>query len=402
MNRNTNFRLSAGLLAGCVTVLLVAGPAPADPPRKIEKKFANGSVLRFYGQINKGFLNYDDGQVTGNYDLIDNNNSNTRFGLTYTSDLGDAWKYLGTIEIQYAPFSTTSTSLSQPSPPSSAYDLTDANIRLIDNKFTSEGLGVFYLGQGDMVSYNTAEVDLSGTSVIARSAVQNIAGGQLLREADGTLSNVSINDAFNNYNGIGRRVRLRYDTPNLAGFSLRGSFGRNLLYTNTNAEKQEAVRNQNLYDLALAYNGESGDFKYEAQAAYSYQDAYTVSGKVTPSIEILDGSASVLHGPTGLNLTVALGQQDNGNYTGDYGYIKGGWQTDLVSWGKTAFAIDYYSGNEINGTGTSSQSTGLSVVQNITDWNTELWATYRTYSYDAATTDYDDAQAIFVGARFKF
>jgi hypothetical protein len=42
------------------------------------------------------------------------------------------------------------------------------------------------------------------------------------------------------------------------------------------------------------------------------------------------------------------------------------------------------------------------VVQNITNWNTELWATYRDYSYDDTKADYEDGQALFLGARFKF
>ena len=54
---------------------------------KIEKTFENGGTLRFYGQINKGVLSYDDGQETESYGLIDNDNSNTRFGLTYTQDV---------------------------------------------------------------------------------------------------------------------------------------------------------------------------------------------------------------------------------------------------------------------------------------------------------------------------
>lgn len=388
------------LASGAIVTATCA--ALADPLPKIEKTFANGSTLTFYGQINKGFLTYDDGEASRTYDFIDNYNSNTRVGLTYGTALGEGWTYTGTIEIQYDPFTTNTANLNQPTPPGSAWGLTDANIRLIDNRFESAEFGTLYLGQGNMASQNTAEVDLSGTSVIARSAVGNIAGGQLLRETDGKLSSVTISDAFTNYNGLGRRVRLRYDTPAFAGFTLRGSFGRDLLYTSTDADKQSAVRDQDLYDLALAYEGSSGDFKYEAQAAYSYQDAYTSGGKLTQSVEILDGSGSVLHGPTGLSLTVALGQQDNGTTTGSYGYIKGGWQTDLVKWGKTAFAVDYYDGTDINGAGTESRSTGLSVVQNVTDWNTEFWATYRSYSYDEATADYDDADAFFIGARFSF
>ncbi len=164
--------------------VLGLGTAQADPLPKIERTFENGGVLRFYGQINKGFLNYDDGQETESYDFIDNNNSNTRFGLTYKQSFAETWEYLGTIEIQYAPYSTTNINILNPSPPAGAYELGNGNIRKIDNQFTHERLGVFSIGQGNMASQDTAEVDLSGTTVITKSAVQESAGAQFV-PADG-------------------------------------------------------------------------------------------------------------------------------------------------------------------------------------------------------------------------
>ncbi len=398
--RNISLILLGGI--GLLVLTQVPNTSFADPLPKIEKKFENGSVLRFYGQINKGFLNYDDGQETETYNIIDNQVSNTRFGLTYKSSFAETWDYLGTIEIQYAPYSTSNINILNDSPPSGAYDFGNSNIRKIDNQFTSEGVGAFYLGQGNMASQDTSEVDLSGTTVITKSAVQEVAGAQLFRQADGTLSKITVKNAFNNYNGLGRKVRLRYDTPSFNGFSLRTSFGRDLLYDTSDAFVQDAVQDQNLYDLALAYEGESSDFKYEAQLAYSYKESYTANGKTTNGVHILNGSGSVLHQPTGLSLTAAAGQHDNGTVTGSYGFVKAGWQAELITLGKTAFAIDYYKGTDINGAGSDSDSTAISIVQNITDWNTELWATYRVYSYNDAKADYDDGHALFVGARFKF
>lgn len=389
-------------LAGLWVLTQSPSAAFADPLPKIERKFGTGAVLRFYGQINKGFLAYDDGQADETYDFIDNNTSNTRFGLTYKSTFAESWGYLGTIEIQYAPYSTSNINILTQTPPPGAYDLSNANIRKIDNQFTNERLGVFYIGQGNMASQDTAEVDLSGTTVITKSAVQESAAAQLFRQSDGTLTKVQVRNAFTNYNGLGRKVRLRYDTPAFNGFSLRTSSGRDLLYQNDNQAMESAVQDQNLSDLALAHEGKSGALNYAAQLAWSYKESYAVNGKTTNGVHILDGSASVLHNPTGLNLTLAAGQQDNGTVTGSYGFVKAGWQAELVAWGKTAFAIDYYGGTNINGFGSNSTSTAVSVVQNITNWNTELWATYRVYAYEDTKAEYDDGRALFLGARFKF
>ncbi len=372
--------------------LITGGAAHAEPKPlpKVELKFPNDSVLRFYGQINKGVLSYDDGLVSESYGLIDNNNSNTRVGLTYNAKIGDSWKYLGTLELQYAPFSTSTASILQPSPLSDAYMFTNANIRQIDNKLTNETYGSFYLGQGNMASNDTAKVDLSGTTVTQGVAVQDLAGGQLLRLEDGTLSKVKIKDAFKDYNGLGRKVRVRYDTPSFNGFTFRTSYGQDQL------SSVQAVQNDPLYDVAVAYEGEAGDFKYAAQAAYSW--AVGDSATVTT----LDGSASVLHKPTGLNLTLAAASSDNEVRTGTYWYVKAGWLADLVSWGKTAFAIDYYQGNDIFAAGADSSSASISVVQSVVSWNTEIYAAYRTYSASTATVAYDDSNAFFFGARFKW
>jgi hypothetical protein len=383
--------------AATAATALWANMSIADPLPRVEWTFDNSSVLRFYGQINKGFLNYDDGLVSESYNFIDNNNSNTRFGLTYSAPINDQWDYLGTLEIQYAPVSTTNQGLDAATglprnTPASAFEFTNANIRQIDNRLSSDDYGIFYLGQGNMASNDTVKVDFSGTTVIAGVAVQDSAGGQLLRETNGTLSNIRISNAFTDYNGLGRKVRFRYDSPSFGGFVIRASYGQDLLSSN------EDTRDDPLYDIAIAYTGESGDFRYGAQASYSWNDVKSTD----TTTNILNGSASVLHTPTGLNLTVAAANRDNQVRTGSFYYVKAGWLADLVDWGKTAFSVDYYDGSDIFADGSESTSTGLSVVQNVTDWNTEFWLTYRTYQASTPKISYDDSDALFFGARFRF
>jgi hypothetical protein len=243
-----------------------------------------------------------------------------------------------------------------------------------------------------MASQDTVKVDFSGTTVIAGVAVADSAGTQLLRQSDGTLSSVQIRNAFNDYNGLGRKVRVRYDSPAFHGVVFRTSYGQDQLSTNP------AVRDNPLYDIALAYTGEAGDFRYGAQASYSWNDNKS-TGRTT---NILNGSASILHTPTGLNLTLASAGQDNDVLESSYWYVKGGWIGDLVSWGKTAVSLDHYSGSDIKSAGSDSSSAGLALVQVVTDWNTEFWITYRTYDFDTPMVAYDSSSALFFGARFRF
>ncbi|MCX7302217.1 MAG: porin [Rhodobacterales bacterium] len=382
-----SFRRFARLLSVTAIVAITGSLAQAEGIPPVEWTFAGGGSVRFYGQINKGFLTFNDGQETETYNFIDNYNSNTRFGLTYDQTLGRDWAYQGRFELQYDPFSTNTANILEPKPSSSAYQLTTSNIRYIDNRFTSRRDGVFYLGQGDMASNNTAEVDFSGTKVIAYSEVQDSAGGQYLRLSDGTLSDVTIDDAFTNYDGLSRAVRIRYDTALFNGFGARASYGQYLL------SDDASTREEILYDVVATYEGRFDSFKIAAQAAYSVKGSETT---------IIDGSASVLHEPTGLSVTIASGSQDKSDAVGSYGYIKLGWQADLVSWGSTAIAVDAYSGTDIAAPGSESKSTSLSLVQTIDRANTELWATWRSYDFQQDGADYNPADAFFIGARFTW
>lgn len=204
----------------------------------------------------------------------------------------------------------------------------------------------------------------------------------MLRRTDGVLSNITVKDALTSFDGLSRQVRLRYDTPLWSGFCLRTSYGRNLL------SDSPSVRNQDLYDIAVPYETQGDDVRFLAQTAYSRKGGDTT---------IFDGSGSLLHVPTGLSDTAAAGRQDQAGVRKSYGQIKFGSQGDLVAWGRTAVALDWYRGTGIETAGSDSTSYALSVVQNIPRWNTGLWLTWRAYDYSEPRTEFDSASALFVG-----
>ena len=383
-------------LAAGLAVLPYAVSAQGLPP--IERTFANGATLRLYGQIDKGVLQYDDGIDTESYGLIDNANSSTRAGVRYNQHFG-AWEFENRNEINYAPYSSSNANILNTSPDSDDYEFTNANIRWLDFTLANDRFGKFWLGQGGMATDGVQEIDLSGTDVIAYSSVADSAEGQIIRFSapgltfDQSLSDVTIGDAFTNYDGP-RRVRFRYDTPAFNGFTFAAAFGRDLLSDDPD------VHEENIFDSSLVYAGEFGDIKLEAGVGYYWQENDSTNW---------GGSASALHGPTGLNLTLALGTkspEDEGH--GNYWYSKLGLLRDLVSWGATAMSLDYYAGDDFfldEGAGitsSSSDSWGLALVQNIDRANTELWLTYRSYDYADNSASYEDGQAIFAGARFRF
>jgi len=391
---------TAMVLLATLPVLTLAGVAAAQGLPPVERAFSNGSTLQFYGQINKGFIQYDDGIDTKTYSLIDNDNSGTRVGLTYTQTFGE-WTFQNRNEFGYTPYSTANMNIVDDSPSSADYRLDRDNIRWIDFTLASDRYGKFWMGQGSMATDGTLSVDLSGTDVIAASAVADSAGAQIIRFSDPALADdfdgPQIGSVFDNLNGD-RRVRIRYDTPAFANFTLAAAFGRNLLSDDSD------VRDANIFDTSLNYANTYGD-SFEVQASVGYHWIEGVAGDHDASS--WGGSASVLHMPTGLNATFSAAIQDDGSSDdATYWYGKLGLLRSFVAWGNTAMSVDYYSGSDFglndDVTSSSSDSWGLALVQNIDRANTELWVTYRTYEYSDDFAEYEDGAAIFGGARFRF
>lgn len=383
-------------LAGILTPLAVAGAASAQGLAPIEWSSPNGSTLTLYGQLNMGILNYDDGIDSESYGLIDNANSQSRIGLEYSHAFGD-WLFENTNEIGYSPYSSGNAGITGDHPNSDDYEFDNSNIRKLDFTLANDRYGKFWIGQGSMATDGVQEIDLSGTSVIAYSSTGDSAAGQIIRLAsqgltfDESLSDATIGDAFGNYDGP-RRARVRYDSPAIANVTLAVAYGRDLL------SDDSETREQDIFDASLTYGTEIRDFEVEAGLGYLWQE---------DSSEGWGGSASGLHTGSGLNLTVGFGgsSPDEGR-DGSYVYAKFGLLREYISWGDTALAVDYFNGDDYllvgDATSSTSESWGLSAVQNVDRANLELWLTARSYDYSDSVASYEDGEAVFGGARFKF
>jgi hypothetical protein len=264
-------------------------------------------------------------------------------------------------------------------------DLEDANVRKGEVVFETTA-GTLWVGQGSMASDSTSEVDYSNTGVVAYSSIGDSAGGQLFALSGGGLSGVSVGSAFTNYDGLSRKMRARYDTGGLLGeeFELQASVGYDALSGDDDV----------MWDVAAVYELEGNEtFGFGAAVAYSRPDDDTHQ---------VNGSISGLHKATGLNATFAAGGQDRPDGDPLFLYAKLGWLADLTSLGSTAFAVDWYGGDDIATSGSDSMSVGLAAVQELEYYQTELYATVRWYDYDDGAANYDDGLAFLTGFRFSF
>jgi hypothetical protein len=240
------------------------------------------------------------------------------------------------------------------------------------------------MGQGISGSESISEQDLSGTGVISLNGNDELIGGAETFQRGGTgagLGTVGANAT--NLDGLGRRDRIRYDTPKFAGFQVTTSHG-----------------NEDAWDIALRYGGSFGGVKIKA--AIGHTDTEAINGRTS-----IAGSASVLF-PFGLSLTVGAADQDNdrfGGFTDDtnWRYGKIGYRFKGLELGETRLFANYHTNDDVAGANRETTQWGLGVVQIVEPLGAELYLAYSNWELEVqGAADPDDVDRIAAGARFKF
>ncbi|MXU64974.1 porin [Oceanomicrobium pacificus] len=345
-------------------------------------RYENGDrFIEFYGQINKGFLTYNDGVQSDQYNFVDSDVSGTRGGLTFQAPLTDGWTSGGRLEYGLAP--SNAGDLTQPR--DGNVDRVDPKLRHADVWVRNPDLGRFWAGQGAMASDGVSGIDLSGTGVVASAQVNDRTGGLFFRRSDDSLSLVAVGDVFTDMDGLGRRTRLRYDSPRINGFDFRTSIGQDVLNGDDTT----------VYDAAVTYRKVTEPLIYYAAVAAS---------KPGDDWFRLNGSASFLHTPSGTSLTMAAGNDRYRDRSGRFLYLKLGYEQELFSFGSTALSVDGYFGNDITVEDSKSRSYALSAVQNIDYYNTELYVSLRSYDFRGppGSAGYQTGTAFLTGFRVRF
>ena len=335
--------------------------------------------FKISGQINRAVLWGDNGN---NDDLkfVDNDNSSTRFRFTGANDFNEVWKAGITWEVEMQSNASNSTDIDIGENGDSS-DV-DFNERKIEFYVQHKSFGKLYMGQGDTASNGTSEVDLSGTTVVNYSSIEDMAGGFTFRDGNDNII-TSIGSAFSNFDGFSRRDRVRYDTP---------KFGP-------------------VFFSASAMNGQTWDLA--GRLAYEWQDVgklaaaghYTAADTNRDPYKQWSASASWLF-DFGLNFTASYGARNDqsGRDEDPYNlYGKVGWKFD-----KWAFSADYTYSEHVGADDDEAQSFGAAAVWNIWE-SVEFYGSYRWHDLDRDILERDEGvgnanniHAVMVGGRVKF
>jgi hypothetical protein len=371
------------LFAATVFAVTGAASSRAEDIRQIARpwvQFREDSSLRFYGSANLGSLSFDDGGDTTNYGITANGNSASRIGIAITSEYPSGWSFFANAEMGFLIRPARERTQLGSDEADDGSDRTE--LRKLEVSIANPRGGRFWVGQGGMASDGSAEHDLSGTVMVAGANVANLGGG-LFRRTDGRLSDVTTAAAFNNFDGLGRHARLRYDTAEIAGFTFAASYGKDVV--NDRAGDQR--------DIAVTYRGKWGGRDVVAGLA--------LANDLAREAESLSGSASLRDPDSGLSLTIAAARRQT-DLDSRYGYVKLGWKGDLIGPGSSAISIDHYHGTDIAISGSDSRSWGLAVVQHVDQWNTAFYLGLRRYDYDDNAGDYRRGLATMIGMDIDF
>ncbi len=349
--------------------------------------------VKLSGQVNRAILHWDDDTDSDTL-FVDNEMSSTRFRITGSASISPGRTAGFRIEADWfiRDNSSNVTNCAQASISASALhcmadphggvatDMRWQEVWIKDEKF-----GKVSLGQGDTASNGMTEVDLSGTSVVAYSGQDDIGGNFVYRTTGGRYTTITMGNSYDQLDGLSRGTRLRYDTPSFGGFTLSGSLG---------ADDQN--------DIALRFKKEWNSVRCAAAIAYAHD-----TEEKNDDFEIFGGSASCIHTPSGLNLTVAYAEQDQGrsrDFDDEFHYIKLGISRRWNSHGKTNIAIAYGGNQDRITNGDSSTYYGVAIVQNIDSAALELYAAWSHHEYDDKIVGraYDDLDFFTTGARMKF
>ena len=363
--------------------------------------------LQVYGQVNKALLFWDDGVDSDVY-VVDNDYSGSRVGFTGKAAMKPGWTagFMVELDIQDAASNQVDndTDFDDPSD--------EILIRYSNVYIESEQLGRITLGQGSTGADGASEVVL-GNSL--RNSDLQTGNDFLIRFAgSGASSGQRLDQWASNFDSARDDV-VRYDSPSIYGFIVSASWGDN-----------------DYADIALRFKKEWNSVRVAAAIAYQWDgsnDATTLVDDFDRAIglnadaEVLLGSISVMHIPTGLYAAFAAGQVEveaqgvGATDEANYWYLQLGLERKFLPYGTTTLYAEYGLYNDVaaifDGTAATDieesevERWGFGVVQKFDSAALELYLQATFWGFDAVqyngdSLDLEDLSTIMVGSRIKF
>ncbi len=322
---------------------------------------AAGAVeFQISGQVNRLIMNVDNGEEDG-FVHADNSVSGTRVRIAGAGDYGDDMTVGMLYETQLQSNPSSDITVDSLDSDGIGGDVGDGDE--FSNRFAyiwiKGEFGKVAIGQNSGAADGSAEVDLSGTTVIQYVG----SNGDLLGSMEYGTSGITVGGARSSFDGLSRNDNLRYDGA-VDKISFAASIG--------NGDKVEA---------AIGYNADT--FLIKAGIWDKADSGDDVQGQAVSASWIAGG---------GFSLTGAYGTEDSDGDPENL-YFKVGYRA-----GDHAFGVDW-SETKDKAAG-DADSVSVAWVGNLMD-GLQVYASYRIESLDDVAGE-DDITALVGGARLKF
>jgi hypothetical protein len=368
--------------------------------------------LTVSGWVNEAVFFWDDG-VEKNAYVGTNELEQDRFRFVGEAKISEGWTagYIMEIGLNGA----GSKSFSQDS----------AGVTAIQTRKTawfikSKELGKVTVGKFDQATYHLVDnVDTTLTRSVSDFEAAGVAIGQFRIRQGGALSGVRWTDVMGGFQNAtpgqaALRNVIRYDTPTFAGFTGSASWGED-----------------DMWDLALNYRGEVGDFKLAGAIGYGESSDPTAGSGSDLSrgqcaaadplghCQWWGAGALVQHVPTGLFVYGGYGATRIDLAPGEVGddestswYVQAGIERKWLPLGKTNIFGEYRNDDVGLTVATSSADLNMwaaGVVQNIEAADMSFYAVYRHFEGDVTaggsaltTGSIDEFDMVITGAKINF
>jgi len=355
-----------------------AAESVAAVPQSVVTSGNPDTSLSISGQVNRMVLYADDGNQS-RFFHADNDKSSTRIRFQGKRKMDEEWSAGTNIEVQFESNASGDVTIDQNT---SVIDNNSFTERKLEVYVASDRLGKLWLGQGDTASNGTAEVDLSGTTVISSSDIVTIANEVdfVLSGTAGTSSGDDPGDLYSNNDGLSRDDRIRYDTPSFAGFKLSTSW----------VDGDE-------WDIAARYGRDYDGFNVALGA--SYWDSSPTNGLTGLS---MSGSVKA---DFGTSLTGTWSQADSdavGRDTETFWFAKLGHQWSPFDIGSTAVSASYANTDDQEANGKGGDYMDIAFVQKINSLGTELYGMIGQFEPNVPGAQLEALTVGGAGARVKF
>jgi predicted porin len=276
--------------------------------------------LQIYGQVNKALMAWDDGFRRDAY-IVDNETSTSRFGFIGQAQIKPGWSAGYRMEFEFGD-ALSSEVFNGKNGDEGLGSVGGTDVRIRQNYWyiDSERLGRISVGHQSPATDDITIINLGAQMSDAPLHYNNNFGLRL-----GLAFGLTTDLTWGNFAYTVDTLRgnfARYDSPTLWGFVLSAAAGEN-----------------DVYDVALRYRADWSMFRFAAGIGYMNSQEL--------DFQDVRGSASLMHTPSGIYLSVAGGVRDDksgvvtdADDAGFY-YAQLGIKRRLLPYGDTTFYGEY-------------------------------------------------------------